>query len=151
MSCCLRLSTAIKLVCLYAWRPCSLRNDARELDLVIGPEKNGFLVASTIVFRPPGNGKPRRKRSRIGFVPSQGPGIYVERSAGNNNAAGLVHRLIRIEHVDRKSSLPYQCVAWAPGESSVCVCALAWAAINEKKPTVHGRPVIVPRKTRTNG
>ena len=36
----------------------------------------------------------------------------------------LVHRLIRKEHVDGKLSSPYQYVAWASGESSVCVCAL---------------------------
>jgi hypothetical protein len=61
----------------------------RDLEVEIGPEKAGFFVAWTAVLRPASDEKPRRKGSRISFVPSQRPGIYVEQSAGKSDVEGL--------------------------------------------------------------
>jgi hypothetical protein len=67
----------------------------RDLNVQIGREKGGFYVAWTSIFRPPGDKKPRRKGSLLKFVPTQRPGIYIDKSAGEDNAKGLAWAAIK--------------------------------------------------------
>jgi hypothetical protein len=64
--------------------------EKRDLDVEIGPEKNGFFVAWTTVLRHPGEMRDRRKSARISFIPSRRQGIYMERSAEDRVGEGLI-------------------------------------------------------------
>ncbi len=61
----------------------------RDLDLKIGPEKDGFFVSWTSVFRPAGAKKERRKSARISFAPKGHRGFYFERNAASRIGKGL--------------------------------------------------------------
>lgn len=61
----------------------------RDLDVEIGADGAGFYVQWTTVIHDLGADGPRRKSARVGFDPTDRPGIYLARDA----AAGVAHGL----------------------------------------------------------
>lgn len=61
----------------------------RDMDVEIGPDNNGFFVAWTTVFRRPGEKDATHKATRISFIPSGRPGIYIERATEGRVGEGL--------------------------------------------------------------
>jgi hypothetical protein len=67
----------------------------RDLDVVIGPEGDGFFVAWTTVIREAWEDAVRRNSARISFVPSDRPGIYIEQEAARRIGHGLSWAVIQ--------------------------------------------------------
>ena len=55
--------------------------DNRDMDVEIGPRGNGFFVAWTTVIDDFKTDEPRRRESRLSFVPSARAGVFVDAAA----------------------------------------------------------------------
>ena len=63
--------------------------EKRDFDVEIGAAEGGFFVAWTTVMQPPTGKETKRKSTRIDFVPSGRPGIYIDHAAATGIADGL--------------------------------------------------------------
>ena len=63
--------------------------DKRDFDVEIGAAEGGFFVAWTTVMQTPTGKETKRKSTRIDFVPSGRPGIYIDHAAATGIADGL--------------------------------------------------------------